>query len=252
MTTQSARMGYTDLEPVGSDESTVLFEEEGFVVKQIASEDEKAAAYRLRHSIFCGELKWVLQSTNGMEHDEYDDNAIFFGVFDGQQRLVSFLRLILPNRQFMMEKAFLSLVDPSHRIRKEADTAEISRLCVAPEVRNSRTGGNFGVHKISLLLCKAVYQWCKLNNVRFLYAVTELKVYRLYCLTGFLYRTIGTPVKMPDGVTAVAVMLDWDEFELVNAAKRPEFLAWFRKSRVSSLPVRSQQHGPCSTHSVFA
>jgi N-acyl amino acid synthase of PEP-CTERM/exosortase system len=235
----------------GSEFLSVYFEEEGFVIKQVLTEDEKLQAYRLRHSIFCGELKWVLQSTNGMESDEYDDSAVFFGVFDANGKLVSFLRLILPNRQFMMERVFLSLVHPTHSIRKEADTAEISRLCVAPEVRNSHGEGNFDVHKISLLLFKAVYQWCKLNGIRYLYAVTELKVYRLYRLKGFPYRMIGSPTKMPDGVTVVAVMMDWAEFELLNRANRPELLKWFKQSQLSPHPRQSQLHEPCLKHLVF-
>ncbi len=230
----------------------VLFQDEGFIVKQIISQEEREAAFRLRHSIFCGELKWVLQSSDGMESDEYDGNAVFFGVFDAGGRLVSFLRLILPDQQFMVEKVFLSLVDPAHHIRKEADTAEISRLCVAPEARTSHNEGNFGVHRISLLLFKAVYQWCRINGLRYLYAVTELKVYRLYCLKGFPYRKIGVPTKMSDGVTVVAVMLDWEEFEFINIAKRPELLAWFKETRLSSLQERSRLREPCSMHSVFA
>ncbi len=231
---------------------SIVLQEEGFTVKTIIDERDKEVAYRLRHRIFCEELKWVLNSTNDMESDEYDDHAVFFGVFDGGGNLVSFLRLIMPGRRFMMEKEFLFLVDPGHRLRKERDTAEISRLCVAPEARHSHRSGNFDVHKISLILFKGVYQWCKINNIRYLYAVTELKVFRLYCLKGFPYRLIGKPATMPDGVTVVAVMLDWYEFETTNAVKKPAFLGWFKPVRLSRLPPQSQPHATCLTHSVSA
>ncbi len=231
---------------------SIMLDEEGFSVKTIVDERDKADAYRLRHRIFCNELKWVLHSTNNMESDEYDRNAVFFGVFDEGRNLVSFLRLIMPGRQFMMEKEFLSLVDPGHRIRKEPDTAEISRLCVAPEARHGRHAGNFDVHRISLILFKGVYQWCMLNNIRYLYAVTELKVYRLYCLKGFPYRLIGKPTRMPDGVTVVAVMLDWYEFEAINAVKKPAFLDWFKPARLSRFPQQSQPHVTCLKHSASA
>jgi N-acyl-L-homoserine lactone synthetase len=234
------RQGYRD----------VLLREAGYVVKTIVSEEERSTAYRLRHRIFCDELKWVLHSANDMESDEYDSNAVFFGVFDEDHNLVSFLRLIMPDRQFMIEKEFLSLVDSGHRIRKEPDTAEISRLCVAPEARNNHELGNFDVHKISLILFKGVYHWCLLNKMQYLYAVTELKIFRLYCLKGFPYRMIGRPTKMPDGVTVVAVVLDWDEFERLNEVSRPELLGWLRKDQGSHPPVRSQQHGSCLRHSV--
>ena len=180
---------------------SILMQEDGLVIKTLSDEREKIQAHQLRHRIFCDELKWVLHSRNDMESDEYDRNAVFFGVFDEGRRLVSFLRLIMPGRQFMMEKEFLSLVDPGHRIRKEQDTAEISRLCVAPEARHDRMSGNFDVHRISLILFKGVYQWCILNKIRYLYAVTEQKVSGLYCLTGFHFRPIGTPERRTDRVT---------------------------------------------------
>jgi acyl homoserine lactone synthase len=158
----------------------------------------------------------------------------------------------MPGRQFMMEREFLSLVDPGHRIRKEQDTAEISRLCVAPEARSNRTAGNFDVHKISLALFKGVYQWCMLNKIRYLYAVTELKVYRLYCLKGFPYRLIGHPTRMPDGVTVVAVMLDWQEFESMNSVRRPVLIDWFKSARLSRRSQQSQPHGTCLKHLASA
>jgi N-acyl amino acid synthase of PEP-CTERM/exosortase system len=231
---------------------SILLQEENSVVKTIADERDKIQAHRLRHRIFCDELKWVLRSTNDMESDEYDRNAVFFGVFDEGRKLVSFLRLIMPGRQFMMEKEFLSLVDPGHRIRKEQDTAEISRLCVAPEARHDHKSGNFDVHRISLILFKGVYQWCMLNKIRYLYAVTEQKVSRLYCLKGFPFRSIGNPARMPDGVTVVAVMLDWYEFEALNAVKRPSLFDWFKQARLSRHPSQSPRHGTCCRHSASA
>jgi acyl homoserine lactone synthase len=252
MTIQLTLAQFTNLGSERRVKQELSFKDGDLTVEQIVDESEKKAAYRLRHSIFCRELKWVLDSTNGMESDEYDEDAVFFGVYDEHRNLVSFLRLILSNRQFMMEKVFLFLVKPSHRIRKEADTAEISRLCVASHFRTSNKDGNFGVHKISLLLFKAVYQWCKLKGIRYLYAVTELKVYRLYCLKGFPYRMIGHPEKMPDGVTVVAVRLDWDEFEHLNAGKRLELLNWFKQSQTLFPPMQSPQHEPYLRHSAFA
>jgi N-acyl amino acid synthase of PEP-CTERM/exosortase system len=234
------------------DHRSILLQEKEFVVKTIIDEMDRAQAFRLRHRIFCDELKWVLHSTNDMESDEYDRNAVFFGVFDENRRLVSFLRLILPDRRFMMEQEFLFLVDPGHRIRKERDTAEISRLCVAPEARRHRNAGNFDVHKISLILFKGVYQWCMLNKIRYLYAVTEQKVYRLYCLKGFPYRLIGKPARMPDGATVAAVMLDWYEFETTNTVKRHDFFGWFTSTRLSRLPQQSQPHGTCLKHLASA
>ncbi len=234
------------------DYRNILLQEEDFVVKTITNDIDRRKAYRLRHAIFCNELKWVLHSENGMESDEYDACAVFFGVFDKSRTLLAFLRLILPDRQFMMEKEFRSLVHPSYRIRKEPDTAEISRLCVEPEARTGHREGNFGVHRLSLILFKGVYQWCLLNGIRYLYAVTELKIFRLYCLKGFPFSMIGEPTKMSDGVVVVAVVLDWDLFERSNAVRRPQLVEWFKQRQGSLLPWQSRPHVPCSTHRACA
>ena len=230
----------------------IVLHEEELTVQTIIDERDKAEAFRLRHKIFCDELRWVLQSHNNRESDEYDGHAVFFGVFDKNRRLLAFLRLILPGRLFMMEREFRGLVHQDHVIRKLPDTAEISRLCVAPDARTNGQGGNFGVHRLSLVLFKGVYQWCIMNGIRHLYAVTELKIYRLYCLKGFPYKLIGGPERMPDGVTIVAVIMDWDEFERSNTVNRPELAAWFRQGPGCLLPGQSQQHGSCSTRSASA
>lgn len=127
----------------------------------------------------------------------------------------------------MLEREFLSLVGIKHEIRKEYDTVEVSRLCVAPEARSNVVSINFGIHRISMLLYKGVYHWCIRNNIRYLYLVVEYKIYRLLKAKGFPCKRIGEPQTMPDGVTAVATIMDWREFESLNTVKRPDMLRWF-------------------------
>ncbi len=226
----------------------VTLDEGGLTVKNLVSQTEKMQAFRLRHQIFCGELGWVLRAENGLETDEYDARAVPFGVYGAGEELLSYLRLIMPDSRFMLEKEFLSLVSPEHAVRKHDDTAEISRLCVAPVARHDVLAGNFGVHRASLLLFKGVYHWCLKNGIRFLYAVTELKVYRLFCAKGFPYKLIGDPKTMADGVVAVAVMMDWREFEAMNAQKRPGLLKWFNQNQLILPAWLSQPREFCSPH----
>lgn len=207
-----------------SSNSSILIQEEGFTVRNMISEEEKLQAYRLRHKIFCEELKWLPQSEDLRETDEYDEHAVFFGVFNEHNKLLAFLRLILPEKAFMIEKEFSFLIGAWYKIRKESDTAEISRLCVSPEARNGTVSGNFGIHQISMLLYKGVYHWSIGNDVRYLYLVAEHKIYRLLCAKGFPCEIIGEPQTMPDGITAVAAIMDWREFELLNTVKRPDMM----------------------------
>lgn len=223
---------------------SLLIHDGGFIVKTLTDEKGKFQAYRLRHRIFAQELQWIPQREDGLERDDYDKNAVHFGVFNEHKKLLAYLRLIMPDKYFMIEREFISLVGPEHKIRKERDTVEISRLCVSPEEGNNKIFCNFGVYNASIFLFKGVYQWCIRNNIRYLYAVAEQKVYRLFCTKGFPYKLIGKPKIMQDGVIAVAVIMDWKEFEGLNIIKRPKLVNWF--TQCQSTPVQWQQQQPAA------
>ncbi|MGA1795378.1 MAG: acyl-homoserine-lactone synthase, partial [bacterium] len=108
----------------------IVISEGGLTAKNILDADEIMQAYRLRHRIFCQTLGWRPEARNGLEIDNYDIEAVFFGVFNEKNRLLAFLRIILPEKRFMLEYEFIDLVGPDHTIRKECDTVEISRCCV--------------------------------------------------------------------------------------------------------------------------
>ena len=208
--------------------------ENDYIVRNLAEAGDLQKAYQLRHLIFAEELGWVLKTESGLEQDDYDKNAVAFGVFDKMNNLSAYMRLIMAGKPFMMENEFSFLVSPEHHIRKGMDTAEVSRLCVAPGARNDTISGNFGLHSTSIFLLKGVYQWCLQNHVNCLYAVTEEKIYRLYRAKGFPFKLIGEPRQMPDGVIAAALIMDWREFEELNKLKRPRMFSWFRQSNSMS------------------
>ena len=232
--------------------SNVCVEEGGYISKNITELSDIDQSYRLRHQIFCQELGWVPETPDEKEIDEYDLYAIPFGVFDKDNRLMAYLRLIISDRPFMLEDIFSSLVSPEHKLRKDRSTAEVSRVCVAKEARRDGISGNFGYHSVVVFLMKAVYQWCKINNIRYFYAVTEHSVFRLSCAKGFPYKLIGEPKKMPDGVVAVAILMDWNDFERIHAAKRPKLLEWFNQSQPNQAQMQSPQHESGLRRPIFA
>lgn len=205
-------------------------EEGGYSVRVITEASELSQAFQLRHRIFCEELGWVPETIDGMEIDEYDINAIPFGVFDPAGNLRAYLRLILTNKPFMLKEIFGNLIGNGHVLRRDTFTAEVSRLCVAPEARKDSVSGNFGAHNISMFLYKGVYHWCLENDVRYLYLVVEEKIFRLLNAKGILCSLIGEPQSMPDGVNAVAGIIDWRDVEKRNAALRPKMIDWFTRA----------------------
>jgi acyl homoserine lactone synthase len=205
----------------------ICIREGGFTLKTLASDDEISQGHRLRHTVFSGELGWVARSESHMEKDEYDSHAIPIGILDARNRLLAYSRLILPDATFMVEKDFSGIVSSTHKVKKEPDTAEVSRLCVSPEARNTSVSGNFGTHSLSMLLYKGIYHWCAGNRIRYVYIVVDYRIYRLFWAKGFPCRPVGEPVAMPDGCVAVAAMVDFEELVALNTARRPELTRWF-------------------------
>ncbi len=231
---------------------SILIREGSFTVTNLTNEDEILQSYSLRHRIFCEELKWVPPSKDLLETDKYDNAAVLFGVFDEHNKLIAYLRLILSDRTYMLENEFSFLVQSDHKIRKETDTAEVSRLCMSPEARTDFVSGNFGMHSISMLLYKGLYHWCAQNNIRYIYLVVEYRLIRLLRTKGFPCRIIGQPVIMPDGIIAVAGVMDWRDFESINSVKRPTMLGWFSQYRSTSAQGLSQQPGSGLQHQASA
>lgn len=207
--------------------TAVCIREGGFVLKALEGDDERSRGYRLRHTVFSEELGWVARSESHMEKDEYDSHAVQIGILDARNRMLAYSRMILPHRTFMIEKEFSRLISSNHKIRKEDDTVEVSRLCVAFEARNTIVRGNGGAHSLSMLLYKGIHHWCARNRIRYIYIVVDYKIYRLFWAKGFPCRPVGEPVSMPDGCIAVAAMVDFEELVALNTVKRPELMRWF-------------------------
>lgn len=226
--------------------------EGGFSLKTLSQRDEREQGYRLRQDVFSRELGWVRGNGDGLERDDYDDDATAVGVFDRHGRLCAYLRLIPSPWNFMIEREFAALVGPSHAIRKENDTAEVSRLCVAHGERNRRIHAGSGDYTLTLFLYKGAYLWCEAHQIRYLYLVVEQMVFRLLNRQGFPCRPVGEPVVMPDGIRAIAAIMDWREFEAINASQRPELMNWF--SRCLSAPSPSPPRLPEAflPHRVYA
>ncbi len=162
-----------------------VIREGGCIRKDLRGDGEKCQAYRLRHRVFSEELGWVPRTTDQMETDEYDSHAVPIGILDGQKRILAYARLVLPDRAFMIEREVSCLVSSNHRVRKEDNTAEVSRLCVSPEARNASVSGRFGTHSLSMLPYKRIYHWCARNRVRYVHIVVDCKIYRLFWAKGF-------------------------------------------------------------------
>jgi acyl homoserine lactone synthase len=224
-----APMGVPEAATGGCTGSFLLLEEGGYILKTLTDPDERDQAYRLRHRIFCERLGWVPKKAAEMETDDYDAYAIPFGVFDGQRCLNAYIRLIAPEDPFMLDREFSFLVGGWKSLRKDRGAGEISRLCLAREGRTAVVSSRWGVQPLSLFLFKGLYAWCLERGIRRLYAVTEHKAYRLFRARGIPVDPIGEPRLMPDGVVAIAVIVDWDKLGTADLSRSRLLLEWFNQ-----------------------
>lgn len=173
--------------------------------------NEMEQARTFRHKIFLEELGWTLLDSTGQENDEYDKNAVHFGAFDDSRDLVGYCRVILSRSGFMIEKEFADLVAPTYYVRKKGDTVEISRFAIPKELRGKQEG-----FRVIAVLLRCVYQWAKMNKVRYIYAVCASD--HLGFLRGFFSccKPIGPAYEYQPGISSSAFILDLEELDLAK------------------------------------
>lgn len=198
------------------------FYEGEFIVKTLESEEELQQSYRLRHRVFAERLKWVPETENRLETDLYDAWSTSIGLFSNWNQLLGIVRMTHAPVPFMLESEFSGCLVGSHRVRKELDTAEITRLAVDPSITDRGLSA-----KLMRTLFKGMYQWCLANDVRYTYMVVENRLLSVVRWMGWPCHPIGEPVALPPaGVVSVAALLDLDEFRMNAARSRTDMLGW--------------------------
>ena len=200
----------------------IAFREGEFLVKTLESEEELRQAYQLRHRVFAEELKWVPERKDLLESDVYDAWSTSIGLFSTHQHLLGMVRMTPAPFPFMLESEFSGCLVGSHRVRKELDTAEITRLAVDPAITDRGLSA-----KLMRTIFKGMYHWTLANNIRYTYLVVESRFLRVVQRIGWPCHAIGAPVALPPAdVLSIGALLDLDEFRSVAAYKRPEMLEW--------------------------
>ena len=203
------------------DARQINFCEGEFLIKVLESEGELRQAYHLRHRVFAEKLKWVPERKDQLESDVYDAWSTSIGLFSNQQ-LLGMVRMTPAPFTFMLESEFSGCLVGSHHVRKELDTAEITRLAVDPAIADRGLSA-----RLMRTIFKGMYHWTLANNIRYTYLVVESRLLRVVQRIGWPCHAIGAPVALPPAdVLSVGALLDLDEFRSAAASKRPEMLEW--------------------------
>jgi acyl homoserine lactone synthase len=217
------------------EEQKILFYDGALLVKTLEEEAEWRQAYQLRHRVFAERLKWVPERTDRLESDMYDAWSSSIGVFSNNAALLGLVRLTRAPVPFMLESEFSACLLGIHHLRKELDTAEITRLAVDPNIMTR--GLSIRVMHVAI---KGAYLWCLEHGVRYTYIVVEKPLLRGLRLMGWPCQVIGEPVALPPAqAVSIAALIDLEAFRVNNARNRPQLLKWFSTADAGSLARES-------------
>ncbi|WNG61833.1 GNAT family N-acetyltransferase [Archangium gephyra] len=184
------------------------FCEDGYRVTWMPTRSELLRTYRLRADVFCRELRWVGSRTDLFECDEFDDGSTPIVVVDPLGEVAATARLVGSDNPWMFDRVFQGLCPPG--VIRRNGAMEASRLTVAEHARGVRLANGKWV---SELVFKAVYALCAQRGVRYVYMVTSDVVARLLRSAGLPCETLAPYTRMPDGVRAAPLMLDWGRLD---------------------------------------
>ena len=208
--------------PVVSEEREMAFCEGDFLIKVLETREELTQAYQLRHRVFAEKLKWVPRTEDGQEMDMYDLWGASIGLLDGGGRLHGLARLLPSSGPFMIEQDLRLLLPPNHNLRKEPDTAEITRLAIDPDIKDKGLSA-----RLMLTLIKGIYQWAMRQGVRYLYLEVDHRFFRTLNAIGIPAVPLGPPVALPPaGTISIAAKMDIVKCEQVLGRKRPAVMEW--------------------------
>lgn len=176
------------------------------------------ACYRIRHEVYCRELKYEPLRPDGLETDAFDAHAAHCLIRSIQRgQFIGCIRLILPNPDdpaapFPFERTCAetldrTVVDPAKLPRDRI--AEVSRLAVVSEYRRRKGEakgpgtigtGDFGTSDrprfpyIPVGLYLGMVAQAKHHGIQTLFMLTEPRLARHLSLLGVRIQRIGGPV----------------------------------------------------------
>lgn len=203
-------------------ERAIAFYEGEFVVKTLEEPAELRQAYQLRHRVFAETLRWVPPTEDGQEMDMYDLWGQSIGILDREGKLQGLARLLPSAGPFMLEHDLRLLLPPDHIIRKERDTAEITRLAIDPDIKDRGLSA-----RLLLTMVKGIYHWAMAHDVRYLYLEVDYRFFRVLNAMAISCDPLSPPVALPPANTlSIAGIMDIVRCEEILGRKRPQVMEW--------------------------
>ncbi|MDG3444639.1 acyl-homoserine-lactone synthase [Nitrospirillum amazonense] len=157
--------------------------------------------FQLRHDVFHGRLRWIPASPNGLDVDEFDALAPTHGLVMHQGVVVGGWRLLPTIGPYMLADIFPDVLR-GNPPPKAATIWEVSRFSL-----NTLLGSAVALSAAASLL-QGLFHTAYTLGADQLIACSDVRFQRLLERAGMRLSLYGPPVRMADGVEAVAGVAD--------------------------------------------
>ncbi|MBC7905155.1 MAG: GNAT family N-acetyltransferase [Rhodospirillaceae bacterium] len=165
--------------------------------------------YGLRHKVFKERLDWEVNSRDGLERDEFDDEQPVYLAYHGQSGdVIGCVRLLPTTGPNMIRDVFPDLSDEP--IPAKTKVWEVSRFGI--EMDDAALLGAGNINAITYSLVAGIHEVGLDYAITHMVAVMDVRIERILRRAGCVMRRIGKPRRMGNCV-ALAV-----EFEVSRQA----------------------------------
>ena len=175
--------------------------------RELTTEQERQAAFRLRYETFAERLQWIPKNTTGLDVDKYDLDARLVGVYR-EQELMATCRIIPYGKPWMLTEVFPYLQHPI-----ESDSMELSRLSITT------------AHPLRLRIMAfalLTYQTSKLVPCPWVYCVTTEDRARAYLHYGIKMLELARHTTMHESILSVRIDVNGTDWRGIAAKSLTE------------------------------
>ncbi len=162
-----------------------------------------------RRDVFIEKLGWKLDSTDGMELDQFDrEDTVYVVARDKDNGVAGCARLLPTTRPYLLGDIFPNLLN-GLPIPESEDVWELSRFAATGHPDAPGVIGSQHPSKLALDILRVAADYARSQGARRLITVSPIGMERLLKKTGFHTHRAGPPV-LVDGHPTVACWIEID------------------------------------------
>ena len=221
------------------------------------------ALFKLRHDVYCIERAFLNTnaSFDGMELDDFDDNAMHFAAYTMEEELMGTVRLVTPRAPLPFPFQIHCSTFDDFQLPPREQCGEVSRLAVKRTHRRRRADSVAGAPgfpmprlaastlaaeverrqpgspMLLLGMYREMYRHSREIGIRYWFAAMERALAHALAKMGFRFSAIGPVANYYGAVTPY--MLDLGELAPRLAENNPTLAAWFNEKPLIIAAQRS-------------